>query len=610
MSEPLEKRPRTSSAKRTTRTPSPDPQEVPAQSPGELPDYEIDKPSRRRNEILKEALGDLRVRIVAAILILAVLATLTLPPAYRKVKVWRAMRLMEECQTAADNGNVPHAINLMRRAVLMAPNNEAVFRNVRLLNASLGDPGALGALQVLLLENKTTPDEILVLAEQSLKSGKTVLAREALLKLKTHPSARRTIVEMRLLDSDGNRQEAVDLARASLPEFPPADADKILLATAEMILKTHIPTSQEILLPLAKKSTPTGIAALRLLAAQQLIQPGSGSVKSSDIATALTVHPLHSGDDLLLAADLQITDNPDSKPALIAALRQSRANSPEQDSLALARWLNRRMFYKDAIEFVGRERALSDSKWLLIYLDAHAGLDRWNDVFAMLDAETVVGLSESIRLLFLARAADESGDHTKAEDTWREMHRGLAYEKPEVVSFIAAYAMRIGERDQAIKAYTTLSRGKETALEGFLGLIRCWPSDAPASELIPVYKEFLETYPNLGEARCDLAYLQLLANQNIFEAAATARDLYQAAPSSLAPLSVAALGHLKTGEASQADALYEGKLIPWSTAPAPWRTVRAAVLYATGKTVEANELAATIKKSQLRPEERALLPAD
>ena len=50
--------------------------------------------------------------------------------------------------------------------------------------------------------------------------------------------------------------------------------------------------------------------------------------------------------------------------------------------------------------------------------------------------------------------------------------------------------------------------------------------------------------------------------------------------------------------------------LSWSTAPAPWRTVRAAVLYATGKTVEANELAATIKKSQLRPEERALLPAD
>ena len=65
---------------------------------------------------------------------------------------------------------------------------------------------------------------------------------------------------------------------------------------------------------------------------------------------------------------------------------------------------------------------------------------------------------------------------------------------------------------------------------------------------------------------------------------------------------------LKSGTAAEADALYDGKTISWLSAPAAWKTVRAAVLYGIGKKKEADELARTINKSQLRPEERALLP--
>ena len=51
-------------------------------------------------------------------------------------------------------------------------------------------------------------------------------------------------------------------------------------------------------------------------------------------------------------------------------------------------------------------------------------------------------------------------------------------------------------------------------------------------------------------------------------------------------------------------------MIAWSTAPDPWKNIRAAVLFASGKKSEAEELAAMINKDQLRPEERALLPAN
>jgi len=518
------------------------------------------------------------------------------------------MKFLAQSEVAANEGNIQKSISLMRQAILMVPNEEAIFRKVRLFNASFGDPTALNSIQALMLENQASPQELLTLAEQALKSEKPVIAKAALDQLKDDHSVRKIIVQMRFLEKGGNLKEALDLSSKELATLMPEDRDNLLLATAEMTLKSDPPASREMLLQLVDKNSATGISALRLLAAQSLAQRGAESLKSDKVADKLLAHALHTPDDALLALDLRILENPSAQPALLAQTMADRSSGSPDDALAFARWLNRRIHYKESVDFIGRERATSNPDWLLLYLDALAGLERWNDIFTMLDADTIIGLSDSIRLLFLARAAEKSGERERADESWREMQLGLAYEKPEVVSFIAAYALRIGEREQAIKAYTALSHRKETALEGFLGLIRCWPPNTPAAELLPVYQEFTDSFPTLAEARSDQTYLKLLTGEKPATTAAIAKQFYDNTPQSLAALSIAALGMLKSGTAAEADALYDGKTISWLSAPAAWKTVRAAVLYGIGKKKEADELARTINKSQLRPEERALLP--
>jgi hypothetical protein len=497
----------------------------------------------------------------------------------------------------------------MRRAILMAPNEEKIFRKVRLYNASLGDATALNSLQQLMLEKQATTEELLTLAEQAIKANNPVIAKAAMDQVQEDHSARKTILQMRLLEDEGNLKEALDLAREELPNLTPDDQDRLLLATAEMTLRTDIKASRAILLQLVDKNSATGIAALRLLAAQTLVQRGLEFLKSDKTADKLLAHPLQTPDDSLIALDLQLLENPAAKPALLAQTMAERSAGPPDDALAFARWLNRRLHYAASVEFIGRERAVAHADWLLLYLDALAGLERWNDIFNLLDAETIIGLSDSIRLLFLARAAEKSGDKEKADQSWREMQLGLAYEKPEVVSFIAAYALRIGEREQAFKAYTSLSHRKETALEGYLGLIRCWPQNTPAAELLPLYQEMTESFPMLTEAKNDQIYLKLLTNDKPATTAAIASEIYNTTPQSLATLSINALGMLKTGKPAEADALYNNKSISWLSSPPQWRVVRASVLYAIGKKKEADEITRTINKSQLRPEERALLPA-
>lgn len=575
-----------------------------------LPDYEDDPHHKQPTHILRDIVFDLRFQVIAGLLILAILAALAAPPIYRRVKVWRAHQFMDQCEAIGKTGQMTKAMAFLRQAVLLAPADDKLFRRIRLFNATKGDPLSLQVLLNLMVEGQASPDEILVIAEQSLLQRKPAITKEALQKLAAHPSARRAIIEMRLTAMEGNPQAAVDLARATLKNFPPDEAEQILIATADLVLRTNPEVSQQILYPISKKNTANGLDALRMLANQQLTVTGKNSIDSTALAKALKTHPLHSSSDYLLSAEVDILNDPSTNPALLKELATRFSTLKEEDQIIFVRWLTRRQHNQEAINFVTRDRALANPEWLLLYLDALAGLERWNDVFSMLDANSVAGLSDAIRFLFLARAAEKSGDQIKANENWREMHRTLLYEKPEVVSFVASYTQRIGENEEARKAFAILSKRRETALEGYLGVIRCTPRNAPAPELIPVYTELLEVFPNLQEARSDLAYLQLLTDQNLTDASFFAKESLQRSPNSLAAMSVFALAQLKNGAPDQADAIYADKPIAWETAPDNWKNIRAAVLHAVGKKSEADEIAAMIDKSQLRPEERALLPAD
>jgi hypothetical protein len=575
-----------------------------------LPDYEDDSHLKQPTHILRNIVFDLRFQVVAGILILAILAVLAAPPVYRRIKVWRAHQFMDKSEAIRKTGQITKSMAFLRQALLLAPGDDQLFRRIRLFNASIGDPASLNVLLNLMVEDQASPDEILVIAEQSLLQRKPAITKEALQKLASHPSARRSIIEMRLTVMEGNPQAAVDLARAALKDFPLEEGEQILIATADLVLQTNPEVSQQILSPISKKNTTNGLEALRMLATQQLTITGKDSADSEALAKGLENHPLRSNSDLLLAAEVRMLAAPSTRAALVSKLSKHFSTLNDEDQPNFARWLIRRQLHHDAADFIGRNRAMASPEWLLIYLDALAGLDRWNDIFLMLDANAVAGLSEGIRLLFLARAAEKSGDHLKANENWREMQRALLYEKPEVVSFAASYLSRIGKQEEARKTYSILAQRRESALEGYLGVIRCTPKNAPAAELIPVYNQLLEIFPKLQEARSDLAYLQLLTDQNITDASFFANENFKKSPNSLAAMSICALAQLKNGAPDQADAIYKDKPIAWETAPESWKNIRAAVLYTTGQNSEADKLAAMIDKSQLRPEELALLPSN
>ena len=572
-----------------------------------LPDYDTDEVALSLRERLFEVLADIRVRIILGVLILSVLVWAVIPPFYGVLKIRRAKNFTQESLAAWERGDENAALSLMRRAVLMAPQDESIFRSARLLNARMGDPSSINALEIQGQKNEANMEELLALAGQAVKTGNRQTARFSFNKISGKRTVEMTVVEMQLLALENKMPEVVALAKKTLPALNLADAEKIHLALASLIMNSDPRAAEAILVPLTESRSASGIASVRLLAKQQLAEVMPRGSLLSSLGDKLAAHPLRNASDSLLIADLRMKENPAKSQAVIEELRKLCGNSSPDEAPAFARWLNRNKAYQEALDFIGKERASSSSTWLMIYIDALASLDRWQEIYTLLDTESVVGMSETLRALFLARSAEKSGKNENAAEAWREMHRNLVYERPELALFVAAYAIKSGYEKEGIKAFWTLAHRQDTALHGFLGLIRFFPKGASASELLPVYSEMLESFPNIQEARSDYAYLSLLTDSNVAEAVEVSRQILSHDPNSLAALSVAALAYYKSGEISQAASLYDGKLIAWKTAPPQWKAVRVAVLLALGCNKEAADLAATIDVTNLRPEERKLL---
>ena len=185
------------------------------------------------------------------------------------------------------------------------------------------------------------------------------------------------------------------------------------------------------------------------------------------------------------------------------------------------------------------------------------------------------------------------------------MHRYTRLGKPESLAYVARYAEQIGAHAEAAKAYRRLSERKETALSGFLGFLRCQPRNAPAAELLPIYREFLQQFPNLAEVKNDEAYLSLLCHRDIEQAAASAHQLHAKYPTMLSFITTVALAELRLGNAENAEALYAKHQIDWTQAPAPFKAVRVASLNAIG--ARRTEELQNDREEALRPEERDIL---
>lgn len=587
-----------------------------------LPDYESSHPSERE-PAPRKWLADpvLRRRVIRISLVVLVL--LALPPLYRGIKGWRARFLIQESASEFARGEMQGGLETMKKALALSPGDPAVQQAVELHNARLGDRESRDKILKRIRAGASTPGEITGMAEVESQSQDPSVARECLEKLPKTSSPplrfRRALIEARLLAREKNPEDAADDLAARASDFPRNEAGRLRIQAALYLFATEkevdVRKAIPLLLEVAGSGSEASLDAWRLAAKAALLpaKPGSEIVTTEELRKLTGSFAALSGiqfSDRLLAADLELRDDPASLSKVTDRLEKKIRGGSRVERLEFARWLNAHGEAARALNFAGGEAPRSDTDWLLVALDSVSQQGEWKSIERMMETPAGAGIPPAVRHLYLARAALMTGNPGREEEEWRDLAGSLALEKTETLIYIAKYQEQIGRRDKAARTYRELASRKETQVPGLLGLIRSQPPDASAASMIPIYEELLAAAPSLPEARGDLGYLRLLGERDPKEVALLAaeqEELLKADPNAIARISAAALGRLRRGDPLGAMALYQGREIDWSIMPDPWKAVRVAVLRGAGDREGADRLAATIKKSNLRPEEKDLL---
>jgi tetratricopeptide (TPR) repeat protein len=585
---------------------------------GELPDYSEEAVKAPVKESWAK---DPRKKKFVQRAFITLLLLLALVPAYKQAKEWRASSLMKKSGEAFALGDGQKGLALLKQALALAPGSPRIQYAVELYNARSGDAESLDKLIRRMKSGQSDDQELLGIAEVAAMRDRKDLAHEALCLLPSKSAKRdflrRSLLEASLKAREGSPLEAADFCLRRSEEAPSKDDSGFLRIQSALNLlssgdEAQIPHSLDLIQGVIGDRSKASLAAWRIMT-QLLLAPPRGIVVPDEVKQAgrmAAILPSLSGrseGDELLAADLAIKANPDSKPQIAEKLIKVRQLSSRAAQLDLARWLNGRGFQKEVIRMAGADKPATDTDWLLVVLDAKSSLGDLDDIPKMISSPAGAGIQEGVRHLYLAKVAMTKGDKATADSEWANVGASLHLEKPEILAYIAGYEEQIGVLDRAAQTYRELANREETQVNGLVGLIRCQPQDASAKQLIPIYVELLAAVPDNQDASCDLAYLRLLAKEDVPEAAAIAEKLYQSQPNTLTRISTMALGRLRTGDARGALEVYHDKVIDWDSAPAPWKAVRVAVLNAGGETAEAGKLTVSINPKVLRPEERELL---
>ncbi len=555
--------------------------------------------------------------IVWGLIILALL--LAMPSAYRALKSWRATQLAGEANAAFILGDTATGLPLLKQAMTLSLGTPAVLHAAQLHNAGAGDKTSLEAVLSRLHSGTWSPSELLELAKITAHKGDLKTASEALSLLPKDLSANESIaqilVEAAMKTSQGKGNEGADLCLAKAAGLEGVRASYLKNQAAVSLLSLNqLEATQRALTILDSVLTEDNAASLpawKIIAETLLSSPKEvvsklpvkESLKFSEQPRFLKQASLQ---DQLMLADLKILSDPSRKDAVIKDLTANYSNADREQMLNVARWLNARGNYAHTVEYAGPERPRNDTHWLLVVLDAQFSQSHWKEVSDMLESPSSTGIPDAVKSLFKARIATILGNQTDAEDAWKSVRSLLPLEKPETLAYIAEYEERIGSTDQELRTMREMAGRKETKKEALIKLILLQPVTTPASKMIPLYVDLIQSAPEFSVAVGDLAYLRLLTGEDIQASAKTSQELLKADPMNLARISAAALALLRQGDAQGALHLYEGKSIDWAKAPQPWRAVHYAVLAGTGDP-SAESVKGTITTSKLRTEEKDLL---
>lgn len=578
-----------------------------------------------------------------------VAAYFVFPVVYQKGKTWRAHSLVTTAKNQLSAGQKTEMRNTLLRAYLLASTDDVVLRAMAEDYAETAME-KLQFLQQLSLAKNATPQDRLNLCRVAVDNRLTSFAIADFERLMADPSSPNNpeAAELcaRFLTLQGQWSAALKWTggkaimesgesakdgpgRGSTAEkapVPPSEHPRLNIIRAKLLLDAPQPdkvalrrTAEEVKSLLEACIDKGGESEQReaalLLCRVYVTLPAIREVVSPErIRSVLQLmekwYSEPKWEARLVAADVEIFLDDASRAAVLDKLGSVADKVDEVTQQELARWFTRRKEPARAQKLAEKPpKRLGSRDWFLIRLDALAAQNRWVEIEKILMAPSGVPIEEPIGRLYLWRCAKEQGLEDKIlSQRFDQVLSSSRDAPPAVLFYIAGYLEQVGERVGAASFYRQLTQDETSAGPAYVGLVRCLGADPrQTTALRDALEKMLARFPNVKEARNDLAYLNLLEQKQLIESIRTAGDLGVEAPNMLAYRTTMALAELVRGNSKNAESVYKGVELDWTTVNPGWVAVRAAVLGANGKRDEARLLADPINPALLREGEKRLL---
>ena len=574
--------------------------------------------------------------VALVVLVVGATALFNARTLYDAAKSWRADRLIARSEAAGKRGDEAEEFRLLRQAYVLFPAKPLTLRAVARYHEKRGEGAAMQLYEKLLETPDATDEDSIRACRVALQGGNAELGRKLLGEMRRKEELRQRpevlTLEAQLLAMDGSWEAALAMARKAAAQKPEHAAEDFVLASLLVRAAERAPAAAQtrmraeaidLLANLVTSPEQAGLEAIGALVALARQPAAAALLAERQVGAwveAAARHPKANPKLRIAAWDLRVAAKPADAETIAREFLAKWRDAAEEEQLEAARWLIQRGRPALSLE-LSTPRLDASAAWLLVHLDALAATNRWDTVLERLQnpAGQAAKLQGTLRALFAMRARTELRQPFDRAEAWRDIQILARNETVHDQLYVAQYAGRTGEREQAAVIYrrlldrpgpaSTFDTGlsAEEKMTCHSGLIRAASATAPAAEVLPLLEAMSADFPAMEEAANDAIYLRLLTGDFNEAMAARLRPLLEKNPALLAYRTTLALCELRAGHAVAAAKLYEGWQIDWTTAPDRFKAVRVAILEANGRADEAQTLRAMIDPKMLRPEEAALL---
>jgi hypothetical protein len=531
---------------------------------------------------------------------------MTAGPIYRRVKIWRAKRIVSEARGALATNNLPAVSRAVRAAVELAPGEPEVQRLAGQYCARTRQPEGVTYWELLLKSGTATQADRQEFARFCQNLERLDLSGQLIQELIAADAQNRTnqLLVLDQLARLGEWPKVVTGTEALVKAFPADTELRLMLARAYIGtgIPSNGPPAVELLRTLVNSDSPVRMAAVRTLLAIQGVTPAE-----TQSALALLEHqPSPSITDQLLALEVRERLEPQRRLALAEQFVERISKDAPADEVVIAvEWLRARKLFELALRLTPLDRARTNAGLYLARGELLADLHQWNELAALLNQQKFPVNRVALNCLRAVHAFG-IGKRDEAAMYLREAGK-FATGNPDFVQQVSVFAIKMGQPALASELWDTLLNNPGTVVPTAAILLRQARTEDDLEIERKVYRQLIGPLGQQPEVRFQHAYLNGLFNERLADAESQLTALLAHDLTSVRYRAALALVKIRLGKGTEALTLCETGDIDWSTQEPRWRAVYATALHAGGQMPAARRIVSKIPLDRLKVPERLLL---